>query len=177
MHMQKSSATSLPSLSIRIDLDTEGRIGPGKSNCSKIFVPAVRSRRRAGRWTCPTGGRGSWWTRSIVSAGAPPSSGKSAAKTAAARFSHHLEYLSWRVTGKSNAPRRARPATSFLRCGRTSALEERLEPGKPGRPLPGRCLTIQVPVSERKLRKDSRNMISSVTSTTTFLASPLLRQA
>ena len=28
--MQKSSARSLPSLSVRIDLDTEGRIGPGK---------------------------------------------------------------------------------------------------------------------------------------------------
>jgi molybdate transport system regulatory protein len=28
--MQKSSATSLPTLSVRIDLDTEGRIGPGK---------------------------------------------------------------------------------------------------------------------------------------------------
>jgi molybdate transport system regulatory protein len=28
--MRKSSATSLPSLSVRIDLDTEGRIGPGK---------------------------------------------------------------------------------------------------------------------------------------------------
>ena len=28
--MQKSSATSLPSLSVRIDLDSEGRIGPGK---------------------------------------------------------------------------------------------------------------------------------------------------
>ena len=29
-NMRKSSATSLPSLSVRIDLDTEGRIGPGK---------------------------------------------------------------------------------------------------------------------------------------------------
>jgi molybdate transport system regulatory protein len=29
-HMRKSSTTSPPSLSIRIDLDTEGRIGPGK---------------------------------------------------------------------------------------------------------------------------------------------------
>jgi molybdate transport system regulatory protein len=28
--MPKSSAGSLPSLSVRIDLDTEGRIGPGK---------------------------------------------------------------------------------------------------------------------------------------------------
>jgi molybdate transport system regulatory protein len=28
--MRKSSMTSLPSLSVRIDLDTEGRIGPGK---------------------------------------------------------------------------------------------------------------------------------------------------
>jgi molybdate transport system regulatory protein len=28
--MRKSSTTSLPSLSIRIDLDTEARIGPGK---------------------------------------------------------------------------------------------------------------------------------------------------
>src|SRR3984957_7597903 len=28
--MQKSSATSLPPLSVRIDLDAEGRIGPGK---------------------------------------------------------------------------------------------------------------------------------------------------
>src|SRR6202007_1729982 len=28
--MQKSSATSLPSLSVRIDLDAEDRIGPGK---------------------------------------------------------------------------------------------------------------------------------------------------
>ena len=28
--MPKSSATSLPSLSVRIDLDPEGRIGPGK---------------------------------------------------------------------------------------------------------------------------------------------------
>ena len=28
--MQKSSAIPLPSLSVRIDLDTEGRIGPGK---------------------------------------------------------------------------------------------------------------------------------------------------
>jgi molybdate transport system regulatory protein len=28
--MQKPSATSLPTLSVRIDLDTEGRIGPGK---------------------------------------------------------------------------------------------------------------------------------------------------
>jgi molybdate transport system regulatory protein len=28
--MQKSSASPLPSLSVRIDLDTEGRIGPGK---------------------------------------------------------------------------------------------------------------------------------------------------
>jgi molybdate transport system regulatory protein len=28
--MQKSSATPLPALSVRIDLDTEGRIGPGK---------------------------------------------------------------------------------------------------------------------------------------------------
>ena len=28
--MQKSSDNSLPSLSVRIDLDTEGRIGPGK---------------------------------------------------------------------------------------------------------------------------------------------------
>src|ERR1700759_3223046 len=28
--MQKSSARPLPSLSVRIDLDTEGRIGPGK---------------------------------------------------------------------------------------------------------------------------------------------------
>jgi molybdate transport system regulatory protein len=28
--MQKSSATSLPTLSVRIDLDDEGRIGPGK---------------------------------------------------------------------------------------------------------------------------------------------------
>jgi molybdate transport system regulatory protein len=28
--MQKTSTTSLPSLSIRIDLDTEARIGPGK---------------------------------------------------------------------------------------------------------------------------------------------------
>src|SRR5580698_9458668 len=28
--MHKSSATSLPSLSVRIDLDAEGRIGPGK---------------------------------------------------------------------------------------------------------------------------------------------------
>jgi molybdate transport system regulatory protein len=28
--MGKSSATMLPSLSVRIDLDTEGRIGPGK---------------------------------------------------------------------------------------------------------------------------------------------------
>jgi len=28
--MRKSSPTSLPTLSIRIDLDTEGRIGPGK---------------------------------------------------------------------------------------------------------------------------------------------------
>jgi molybdate transport system regulatory protein len=27
---RKSSTTSLPSLSVRIDLDTEGRIGPGK---------------------------------------------------------------------------------------------------------------------------------------------------
>ena len=29
-NMRKSSAASLPSLSVRIDLDTEGRIGPGK---------------------------------------------------------------------------------------------------------------------------------------------------
>jgi len=29
-NMRKSSTTSLPSLSVRIDLDTEGRIGPGK---------------------------------------------------------------------------------------------------------------------------------------------------
>ena len=29
-NMPKSSTTSLPSLSVRIDLDTEGRIGPGK---------------------------------------------------------------------------------------------------------------------------------------------------
>jgi molybdate transport system regulatory protein len=29
-NMQKSSTTSLPSLSVRIDLDREGRIGPGK---------------------------------------------------------------------------------------------------------------------------------------------------
>src|ERR1700709_2337188 len=28
--MQKSAARSLPSLSVRIDLDSEGRIGPGK---------------------------------------------------------------------------------------------------------------------------------------------------
>jgi molybdate transport system regulatory protein len=28
--MQKSNATPLPALSVRIDLDTEGRIGPGK---------------------------------------------------------------------------------------------------------------------------------------------------
>jgi molybdate transport system regulatory protein len=28
--VRKSSAASLPSLSVRIDLDTEGRIGPGK---------------------------------------------------------------------------------------------------------------------------------------------------
>src|SRR5215470_19726367 len=28
--MQKSSATSLPTLSVRIDLDAQGRIGPGK---------------------------------------------------------------------------------------------------------------------------------------------------
>jgi molybdate transport system regulatory protein len=28
--MRKSAATSLPSLSVRIDLDPEGRIGPGK---------------------------------------------------------------------------------------------------------------------------------------------------
>src|ERR1700675_3039687 len=28
--MRKSSTTALPSLSVRIDLDTEGRIGPGK---------------------------------------------------------------------------------------------------------------------------------------------------
>jgi molybdate transport system regulatory protein len=28
--MQKSTATSLPTLSVRIDLDDEGRIGPGK---------------------------------------------------------------------------------------------------------------------------------------------------
>ena len=28
--MQKQAATSLPSLSVRIDIDTEGRIGPGK---------------------------------------------------------------------------------------------------------------------------------------------------
>jgi molybdate transport system regulatory protein len=28
--MQKSSGSSLPSLSVRIDLDAEGRIGPGK---------------------------------------------------------------------------------------------------------------------------------------------------
>ena len=28
--MPKPSARSLPSLSVRIDLDTEGRIGPGK---------------------------------------------------------------------------------------------------------------------------------------------------
>lgn len=28
--MHRSSQTSLPSLSVRIDLDTEGRIGPGK---------------------------------------------------------------------------------------------------------------------------------------------------
>jgi molybdate transport system regulatory protein len=28
--MQKSGSRSLPSLSVRIDLDTEGRIGPGK---------------------------------------------------------------------------------------------------------------------------------------------------
>src|ERR1700704_1567551 len=28
--MQKPSARALPSLSVRIDLDTEGRIGPGK---------------------------------------------------------------------------------------------------------------------------------------------------
>jgi molybdate transport system regulatory protein len=28
--MQKSAAKSLPSLSVRIDLDPEGRIGPGK---------------------------------------------------------------------------------------------------------------------------------------------------
>ena len=28
--MQKSGTTSLPSLSVRIDLDAEGRIGPGK---------------------------------------------------------------------------------------------------------------------------------------------------
>jgi molybdate transport system regulatory protein len=28
--MQKSSANTLPALSVRIDLDTEGRIGPGK---------------------------------------------------------------------------------------------------------------------------------------------------
>src|SRR5215471_20799762 len=28
--MQKQSATSLPTLSVRIDLDSEGRIGPGK---------------------------------------------------------------------------------------------------------------------------------------------------
>jgi molybdate transport system regulatory protein len=28
--MQKSSARSLPALSVRIDLDSEGRIGPGK---------------------------------------------------------------------------------------------------------------------------------------------------
>src|SRR6202046_4571605 len=29
-NMRNSSAASLPSLSVRIDLDTEGRIGPGK---------------------------------------------------------------------------------------------------------------------------------------------------
>src|ERR1700738_1018874 len=33
--MQKSSATSLPSLSVRIDLDAEGHIGPGKSQWFK----------------------------------------------------------------------------------------------------------------------------------------------
>ena len=51
----------MPSLSLRIDLDADGRIGPGKVELlEQIAAHGSISGRRARRWACPTSTPGTW---------------------------------------------------------------------------------------------------------------------
>src|SRR5271155_3308252 len=100
--MQKSSA-SLPSLSLRIDLDTRGRIGPGKIQLLEN-IRAYGSISAAGRAMSMSYKRAWDLVNEINRISALPSNRKKAARMAAALTSHRLVFLSSRVIGKSNAP-------------------------------------------------------------------------
>jgi molybdate transport repressor ModE-like protein len=137
--MRKSSTISPPSLSIRIDLDTEGRIGPGKIRLLEN-IRACGSISAAGR-AMDMSYKRAWdlvdeinriCRRAAVERQVGGKNGGGAVLTP-------LASPSSRVTGKSNAPQRARPARSFLRCGRTWLLQRKPEP------LTGNGLCLSLP--------------------------------
>ena len=83
--MQKSSARSLPSLSVRIDLEApagRARQDPASGEHQHLRFNFAQP---GARWTCPGSGPGIWSTRSTGSAGQAAVDGRPAAKTAAAR--------------------------------------------------------------------------------------------
>jgi molybdate transport repressor ModE-like protein len=100
--MSKVEAKSLPSLSVRIDLDPESRIGPGKIQLLEK-IEACGSISAAGRAMDMSYKRA--WMRSIASAGMPRLSGRPEAKTAAGQYSHPSARLSLLGTEGSNVPR------------------------------------------------------------------------
>ena len=126
--MRKSSPTSLPTLSIRIDLDTDGRIGPGKIQLLET-IRTCGSISAAGRAMNMSYKR-AWdlvddinriCRRAAVER-------QKAVRMAAGLSSRRLASLSSHVTGKSSTPWTARPVKSFLRCGRTCTPQGKPEP-------------------------------------------------
>ena len=125
--MRKSATTSLPSLSVRIDLDEVGRIGPGKIQLLEQ-IQSHGSISAAGRAMNMSYKR-AWdlvdeinriCRRSAVER-------QRAARTAVALFSRPSVCHWWRVTEKSNARPKAPRARSFVHYGRRWARDERPE--------------------------------------------------
>jgi molybdenum-dependent DNA-binding transcriptional regulator ModE len=116
-NMRKSSSRSLPSLSIRIDLDTERSIGPGKIRLLESIL-SCGSISAAGREMNMSYKR-AWdlvdeinriCRRDAVER-------QAGGKKVAAPHSHRLAYLWLRATERSNARRRSQHARNCVRCG------------------------------------------------------------
>ena len=125
--MPKSSARPLPSLSVRIDLDAEGRIGPGKIQLLEN-IHTCGSISAAGR-AMDMSYKRAWDLVDEINricrhaAVERQTGGKNGGGAILTPFGMSLVARS----GKSNATRQARSARTFWRCGQTSGAREKHE--------------------------------------------------
>jgi hypothetical protein len=120
--------TSLPSLSVRIDLNKEARIGPGKIRLLE-HIRACGSISAAGR-AMDMSYKRAWALVNEMNhiCGRAAVERQAGGKNGGGATSRRSAFLSSHVTGRSSAPRRARPTRSFLSCWRTWVLQGKLEP-------------------------------------------------